>query len=299
MCRTRRRSQRWRWSRLLPVHAAESESPCRRVVRRRGSRPRFVPKRWHFDATRQVEEWPSAHPGGRRLSRPSVARGGMGLERHTGHDQRRIPSPRFSVDQVRSPRPPKVSSQMPWVRETFPRFPLFSLASIFSPCRHANSRNHCEGTKMATDNTVLDEILSGDALTLSAVAQLIPAHRGGGRMSPSTVWRWVVQGTRAAGRMVKLEAARVGNRWLTSRSAVTRYMTALTPGDGRRLLPPIAAFRARTRQGGRSCESPLGRDGSLAARPSASPRDRTISRKKRPPAIEPHCGSQPVETRSK
>jgi hypothetical protein len=76
---------------------------------------------------------------------------------------------------------------------------------------------------------VLTEIQSGGGLSLSAAGHLFPGHRGNGTVDPSTVFRWVTRGTRTAnGQAVKLEAVRVGARWLTSRSAVARFVTALT-----------------------------------------------------------------------
>lgn len=76
---------------------------------------------------------------------------------------------------------------------------------------------------------VLTEIQSGAGLSLSAAGRLFPAHRGSGTVDPSTVFRWVTKGTRGAdARVVKLEAIRVGGRWLTSRGAVARFVTALT-----------------------------------------------------------------------
>ena len=76
---------------------------------------------------------------------------------------------------------------------------------------------------------VLTEIQSGGGLSLSAAGRLFPAHRGEGTVDPSTVFRWVTRGTRAAdGRPVRLEAVRVGGRWLTSRGAVARFVTTLT-----------------------------------------------------------------------
>ena len=81
----------------------------------------------------------------------------------------------------------------------------------------------------ASDTSVLPEILSGDSLALSAAARLLPAHRGPGRASASTVWRWIRTGTRTLdGQVVRLEAARVGGRWLTSRAALARFAAALT-----------------------------------------------------------------------
>jgi hypothetical protein len=76
---------------------------------------------------------------------------------------------------------------------------------------------------------VLAEIQSGEGLSLSAAGRLFPGHRGGASVDPSTVFRWVTKGTKTArGQVVKLEAVRVGTRWLTSRGAVARFVAALT-----------------------------------------------------------------------
>jgi hypothetical protein len=76
---------------------------------------------------------------------------------------------------------------------------------------------------------LLAEIQAGGGLSLSAAGRLFPAHRGNGTVDPSTVFRWVTKGARAADvRVVRLEAVRVGGRWLTSRPAVARFVAALT-----------------------------------------------------------------------
>lgn len=76
---------------------------------------------------------------------------------------------------------------------------------------------------------VLAEIQSGEGLSLSAAGRLFPGHRGGTSVDPSTVFRWLTKGTRTpGGPIVKLEAVRVGTRWLTSRGAVARFVAALT-----------------------------------------------------------------------
>lgn len=76
---------------------------------------------------------------------------------------------------------------------------------------------------------LLNEIQAGEGQSLSAVGRQFPAHRGGGTVDPSTVFRWVKSGSRAAdGRIVRLEACRVGGRWITTRSAVARFIAALS-----------------------------------------------------------------------
>lgn len=77
--------------------------------------------------------------------------------------------------------------------------------------------------------SVLTEIQCGEGLNLSAAGRLFPAHRGEGTVGPSTVFRWLTKGARSTGgQLVKLEAVRVGGRWLTSRGAVARFVQALT-----------------------------------------------------------------------
>ena len=85
-----------------------------------------------------------------------------------------------------------------------------------------------EGKSPATPQ-VLTEIQSGQGLALSAAGRLFPAHRGTGSVDPSTVFRWVIRGSKSSdGRIVKLEAVRVGGRWLTSQAALTRFVAALS-----------------------------------------------------------------------
>ena len=103
---------------------------------------------------------------------------------------------------------------------------------------------------------VLTEIQSGGGLSLSAAGRMFPAHRGVGTVDPSTVFRWVTKGAKTVGgQVVKLDAVRVGGRWLTSRGAVARFVQALTPAtEPASALPPVsrtpaARLRASERAG--------------------------------------------------
>jgi hypothetical protein len=88
------------------------------------------------------------------------------------------------------------------------------------------------------------EIAAGHALSLPEVARRMPSYRRkrtGGTdekpeygeplsVSPCTVWRWITEGVRLPdGRRVRLEAARVSGRWLTSEQALARWLAAQTP----------------------------------------------------------------------
>ena len=82
-----------------------------------------------------------------------------------------------------------------------------------------------------TDDVILSEILGGDSLSLPAAAKLIPGRGTAPHIKHTTVWRWVTMGTKTAGdRVVKLEAVRLGSRWLTSKAAVLRFVKSLTAG---------------------------------------------------------------------
>jgi len=81
-------------------------------------------------------------------------------------------------------------------------------------------------------NQILAEIDAGQGLSLQALAKLVPAYRGDGTANKATVWRWVTTGTRRPdGTVVRLEAVRLGSRWLSTRAALLRYVSACT-GEG-------------------------------------------------------------------
>jgi hypothetical protein len=65
-------------------------------------------------------------------------------------------------------------------------------------------------------------------ISLVQAATRFPGHRGADRLHPATLTRWILKGARALdGRRVKLEADRVGSRWLTSEPALRRFSDAL------------------------------------------------------------------------
>jgi hypothetical protein len=67
-------------------------------------------------------------------------------------------------------------------------------------------------------------------LSLAQAAKLIPPARNGKRCHLSTLLRWVLKGSKAPdGTLVKLEATRLGSRWVTSREALQRFCDRLTP----------------------------------------------------------------------
>jgi hypothetical protein len=79
-------------------------------------------------------------------------------------------------------------------------------------------------------STVANEVASGDVVTLLELARRGPLTRGGKQLHVATITRWVLEGVRAAdGRRVRLEAVRLGGRWVTSEAAYRRFLDAQTP----------------------------------------------------------------------
>src|SRR5262245_137676 len=67
-------------------------------------------------------------------------------------------------------------------------------------------------------------------IPLAAAAKLVPPGRRGKRTHLSTLLRWITVGAKAStGEVVRLEAVRLGSRWLTSREALQRFAERLTP----------------------------------------------------------------------
>jgi hypothetical protein len=67
-------------------------------------------------------------------------------------------------------------------------------------------------------------------LPLAAAAKLVPPGRNGKRCHLSTLLRWICEGAKApSGEVVRLDALRLGGRWLTSREALQRFAERLTP----------------------------------------------------------------------
>src|SRR5262245_35860784 len=89
-------------------------------------------------------------------------------------------------------------------------------------------------------------------LGLAQAARVIPPGRGGVPTHPATLARWILAGAAAPdGRRVRLEAVRLGGRWVTSEEALARFAQALTAGvdpasAGR---PPSAGLREAERAG--------------------------------------------------
>jgi hypothetical protein len=92
------------------------------------------------------------------------------------------------------------------------------------------------------------DLASESTLSLVQAARLLPPGRGGRPVTLSCILRWVLKGAPGPnGTRVKLEALRLGGRWLTSREALQRFAEALTPrlDDSPVPTPRTPAARAR------------------------------------------------------
>jgi Protein of unknown function (DUF1580) len=86
------------------------------------------------------------------------------------------------------------------------------------------------------------DLANEELMSLSQAAKLLPG-RTSDKVSPSTVWRWITRGcTDKDGKVVKLEAVRVGAYFCTSRQSITRFIEAINgPCEG-----PAPVIRAPT-----------------------------------------------------
>jgi Protein of unknown function (DUF1580) len=91
------------------------------------------------------------------------------------------------------------------------------------------------------------DITAETSLSLAEAAKLVPPARSGNRCHLSTILRWITKGAKAPdGSIVRLEAARLGGRWLTSREALQRFSAKLTPStDAEAPAPRAPATRSR------------------------------------------------------
>jgi hypothetical protein len=66
-------------------------------------------------------------------------------------------------------------------------------------------------------------------LSLSQAAKLLPSYRRERPVSLSCLLRWVLDGVRTPNGVIRLEAVRMGGRWITSAEALERFAAAQTP----------------------------------------------------------------------
>jgi hypothetical protein len=86
-------------------------------------------------------------------------------------------------------------------------------------------------------------------ISLAQAAKLIPPTRQGKPVHASTLVRWILHGVRG----VRLEAARLGGRWVTSHEALDRFSAALTARHNPPALQPNHAGPSSAALLGQEC----------------------------------------------
>jgi hypothetical protein len=96
------------------------------------------------------------------------------------------------------------------------------------------------------------DITTEQAIGLRDAARLYPSFRRDRPTHISTVLRHITRGTRLpCGETVRLEGARLGGRWVTTREAVQRYVERLTAsalGDDSSASAPTIRTTSRRRR---------------------------------------------------
>jgi hypothetical protein len=104
------------------------------------------------------------------------------------------------------------------------------------------------------------DILKEKLEPLAMMASRIPPARGAKKTALSTILRWILAGTKApSGETVRLEAIRLGGRWMTSQEALQRFIERLTPEV--RSDAPVTRSPARRERASRRAEQELERIG--------------------------------------
>jgi hypothetical protein len=90
-------------------------------------------------------------------------------------------------------------------------------------------------------------------IPLAAACKLVPPGRNGERTHISTLVRWITKGVRSgAGQFVRLDALRLGSRWVTSAAALQRFAEALTPDLSHEPVPVPRSPGRRERETARA-----------------------------------------------
>jgi hypothetical protein len=94
-------------------------------------------------------------------------------------------------------------------------------------------------------------------ISLAEAATKVPSFRVGKKTHVATIHRWIQHGVRG----VKLEAARLGGRWVTSDEALQRFAEALTTTLPTGAPPPPRTTSATRRRAADQAERELNRIG--------------------------------------
>jgi hypothetical protein len=100
------------------------------------------------------------------------------------------------------------------------------------------------------------DVTSESTISLVQAARLLPPGRGERPVTLSCLLRWVLQGARGPdSSRIRLEALRLGGRWVTSREALQRFAERLTPAGDTPTSPPPRTARQRQRASERAAQN--------------------------------------------
>jgi hypothetical protein len=90
------------------------------------------------------------------------------------------------------------------------------------------------------------DLTAESAVSLAEATKWLPTGRNDSRPHVSTLLRWITSGAKGPdGSRVRLDAVRIGGRWVTSREALQRFIAALTPQFGDAAPAPRTAGQDR------------------------------------------------------
>jgi hypothetical protein len=81
-----------------------------------------------------------------------------------------------------------------------------------------------QGRPNPIEDTHMIDLRNEAKLSLAQAAKFVPPTRQDKQVHVSTIVRWILHGVRG----VRLEAVRVGGRWVTTHEALERFSAALT-----------------------------------------------------------------------
>ncbi len=99
----------------------------------------------------------------------------------------------------------------------------------------------------------MNPLLNETLVSLNDIARRCPRGRASTSSHAAhrtTVLRWIIRGVtvKTGAAKVKLEAVRIGKRWVTSEEAYSRFVTACGAAAGVVTTPPVTRSPAATRR---------------------------------------------------
>jgi hypothetical protein len=88
-------------------------------------------------------------------------------------------------------------------------------------------------------------VLSEPHISPTALARQVCLDDTGRPVHTATIIRWISRGVCVRGQVIKLEALRLGGRWITSRPALDRFMARLTAASSGEVAQPSVATPAK------------------------------------------------------